>query len=134
MKQKEISLLGFFIAFTGYATLLGGLASFLQSWFAPTQILSPNFWLLLIFLYFLTIIVYFLSVLGLKKGAEAGVISILGGIVIKFLLAASLFLVILMKSSENQTVLGLNFFSLYLAFTVFEVIILLRKLRHQNKK
>ena len=69
----------------------------------------------------------------MKKGPEFGVYAILGGIVIKLLFALSLFLVIVVKSSENQLVLGLNFFSIYLLFTAFEVTVLLRKLRHQNK-
>src|SRR5690554_7154724 len=81
----------------------------------------------------LTAIVYVLSIFGLKKGPEYGVYAILGGIVIKLLFALSLFLAIVVKSAENQLVLGLNFFSLYLLFTAFEVIVLLRKLRHQNK-
>lgn len=132
MKQKQTSLLGFIVAFTGYAIVIAGSALALQDWLQPTAVLSPNFWLLLGFLYFLTLIVYVLSVLGIKRGGEAGVLSILGGIIIKFLLAASLFLVILLKSNENQLVLGLNFFSIYLLFTVFEVIFLLRILRHQN--
>lgn len=132
MKQKQTSLLGFIIAFTGYAIVIVGGALALQDWFRPTEVLSPNFWLLLGFLYFLTLIVYILSVLGIKRGGEAGVLAILGGIIIKFLLAASLFLVILLKSNENQLVLGFNFFSIYLLFTVFEVIFLLRILRHQN--
>jgi hypothetical protein len=132
MKQKQTSLLGFIVAFTGYAIVIAGGALALQDWLQPTAVLSPNFWLLLGFLYFLTLIVYVLSVLGIKRGGEAGVLSILGGIIIKFLLAASLFLVILLKSNENQLVLGLNFFSIYLLFTVFEVIFLLRILRHQN--
>lgn len=132
MKQKQTSLLGFIIAFTCYAIVIAGGALALQDWFRPTEVLSPNFWLLLGFLYFLTLIVYILSVLGIKRGGEAGVLAILGGIIIKFLLAASLFLVILLKSNENQLVLGFNFFSIYLLFTVFEVIFLLRILRHQN--
>lgn len=132
MKQKQTILLGFIVAFTGYAIVIAGGALALQDWLQPTAVLSPNFWLLLGFLYFLTLIVYVLSVLGIKRGGEAGVLSILGGIIIKFLLAASLFLVILLKSNENQLVLGLNFFSIYLLFTVFEVIFLLRILRHQN--
>lgn len=128
-----MSIPGFFIRFTAFSGLIGGIAWGLQFIFSPVEILSPNFWLMLIYLYFLTSIVYLLSIFGLKKGPEYGVYAILGGIVIKLLFALSLFLAIVVKSSENQLVLGLNFFSLYLLFTAFEVIVLLRKLRHQNK-
>lgn len=128
-----MSIPGFFIRFTAFAGLVGVVAWGLQFFFTPVEILSPNFWLMLVYLYFLTAIVYLLSIFGLKKGPEYGVYAILGGIIIKLLFALSLFLVIVVKSTENQLVLGLNFFSLYLLFTAFEVIVLLRKLRHQNK-
>lgn len=132
MKNRTTAISGFFLAFAGFALVIGGAAWGLQQLLLPQIILSPHFWLLLIFLFFLTMIVYILSVLGMQKDGQTGVFSILGGIIIKFLLAATMFLIILLKSNENQLVLGLNFFSLYLLFTVFEVIFLLRILRHQN--
>jgi len=119
--------------FALYAALIGGVAWGLQHILAPLVLLSSNFWLLFIYLFVLTSIVYVLSIFGLHKGGEYGVFSILGGIVIKLLFALALFLVILVKTTENQLVLGLNFFSIYLLFTAFEVTVLLRKLRHQNK-
>lgn len=128
-----MSILRFLLTFSFYAGGLALIAVGLQRWLDPVAILANNFWLLFVFLFFLTFIVYVLAVLGMRKGGEYSVFSILGGIVIKLLLALSLFLVILLKSSENQLVLGLNFFSIYFLFTAFEVIVLLRKLRHQNK-
>jgi len=132
MKSLVPVISGFFLAFSGFALALGGTVWALQQILLPKIILSNYFWLLFIFLFFLTLIVYILSVLGIQKDGQTGVLSILGGIIIKFLLAAGLFLLILLKSNENQLVLGLNFFSIYLLFTVFEVIFLLRILRHQN--
>lgn len=128
-----MSNIGFVIRLTILALGTGGVAWGLQSLVQPVIILSPNFWLMLFFLYVLTAIVYLLSIFGLRKGPEQGVYAILGGIIIKLLFALSLFLAILIKSSENQIVLALNFFSIYLLFSAFEVIVLLRKLRHQNK-
>lgn len=94
--------------------------------------LSEYFEVLFIFQFFLTIIVYSLSIFGIQKGGEYAVFTILGGVVIKLLLSLSLFLVVYLKGSDNQIVLGLNFFSIYLLLTCFEVIYLLRNLRHQN--
>lgn len=128
-----MSNIGFVIRLTILALGTGGVAWGLQSLVQPVIILSPNFWLMLFFLYVLTAIVYLLSIFGLRKGPEQGVYAILGGIIIKLLFALSLFLAIVVKSSENQIVLALNFFSIYLLFSAFEVIVLLRKLRHQNK-
>jgi len=100
----------------------------------PAQILSPNFWLMYVFIFFLTLIAYILSVVGLNKNPEIGAMTIHGGLVIKMLFSLSLFIFIRFKSDENLVVLGLNFFSIYLLFTVFEVISLLRILRHQIKR
>lgn len=132
MKSLIPVISGFFLAFSGFALATGGLAWTLQQLLLPRIILSTHFWLLFIFLFFLTLIIYILSIFGIQKDGQTGVLSILGGIIIKFLLAAGLFLAILLKSDDNQLVLGLNFFSIYLLFTVFEVIFLLRILRHQN--
>lgn len=50
------------------------------------------------------------------------------------IVSLSLILYLLVKSPENQKVLALNFFSLYLLFTLFEVTLMLCNLRDQNKK
>lgn len=128
-----MSIVRFLLSFALYAGGIALIAIGLQHGLAPTEILANNFWLLFLFLFFLTTIVYVLADFGIRKGGEYSVFSILGGIVIKLLFALSLFLVVLLKGSDNQLVLGLNFFSIYFLFTTFEVIILLRKLRHQNK-
>lgn len=124
--------------FTAYFTIVAlivfGLAQVLAYWFAPFVLLSPNFFSIFVFLYFLTIIVYFLSLWGMRKGPEYSIYSILGGIVIKMLMSLSLILYLFVKSPENQKVLALNFFSLYFLFTVFEVTVMLCNLRDQNKK
>lgn len=122
----------FIIHYIAYTCLLALGAFTLQLIMNPVSILSPNFWLLFIYLFILTAIVYLLSYYGAKRSPETGVFAILGGIIMKFLFSLALFVVILLKTSENQVVLGLNFFSIYLLFTVFEVIYLLRNLRHQN--
>lgn len=69
----------FVLFFTGFSLLVFGMAMGLSSLFKDTVILSPNFIPIFIFLFFLTIIVYFLGLWGMKKGAEYSVYSILGG-------------------------------------------------------
>lgn len=127
-----MDILKFFRDFTLFAALVAGLAVGLSALFEPHTILSPNFWLFFAYLYVLTGIVYVMSIFGVKKSPDIGVYALLGGIVIKLLFALALFLAIVLKSAENQIVLGLNFFCIYLLFTSFEVIYLLRKLRHQK--
>lgn len=128
-----ITALGrFFLSFTIYTAIIALIVIGVAQVTEQAIWMSKNFWLLYIFQYFLTMIVYSLSLWGIKKGGEYGVFTVLGGIVIKLLMSLSLFLVVLLKSSDNQLVLGLNFFSIYLLQTVFEVTYLLRNLRHQN--
>lgn len=126
-----VRFVGFFSVF---ALVVFGAMKSLTFWFGETLRLSPNFIPIFIFLYLLTIIVYFLGLWGMKKGAEYSVYSILGGIVIKMIIALSFIFYLFIKSPENQKVLALNFFSIYLLFTLFEVMVMLRNLRDQNKK
>jgi len=86
-----------------------------------------------LFLFCLTLIVYILSYLGIKKGGQTSVISLLGGLTMKMIFSLSLMLVLILKTADNQKVLAGNFFYLYFLFTVFEVTCLLRNLRDQNK-
>jgi hypothetical protein len=129
-----MGLLRFVFYFSLFALAVLGIALGLASLFEEKILLSPNFIPIFIFLYFLTIIVYFLALWGMKKGAEYSVYSVLGGIVIKMILSLSLIFYLFLKSPENQKVLALNFFSMYFLFTLFEVTVLLCNLRDQNKK
>lgn len=129
-----MSLSRFIIYFTLYSLLVFSIAFGFSVLWNERLILSPNFILVFVFLYSLTIIIYFLGLWGVKKGAEYSIFSLLGGVVIKMIISLSLVLYLFMNYPENQKVLALNFFSLYLLFTLFEVTVMLRNLRHQNKK
>ncbi len=129
-----IGLLRFTFYFSLFSLAVFGIAQGLVVLFPGFVSLSPNFLPIFFFLYFLTIIIYFLGLWGMKKGAEYSVYSILGGIVIKMIVSLSLIFYLFLKSPENQKVLALNFFSLYFLFTLFEVTVMLRNLRDQNKK
>lgn len=129
-----MSIFRFILYFSGFASLVLGLALGLDGLLAGRGLLSPGFPVVFIFLFFLTLIVYILSFFGLNLGPEYGVIALLGGIVIKMVAALSMIFYLFIKWPDNQKVLALNFFSLYLLFTTFEVTVILRNLRDQNKK
>lgn len=124
----------FIILFSFFALAVFGIIKGLTFLFEGTIRLSQNFIPVFIFLYLLTIIVYFLGLWGMKKGAEYSVYSLLGGIVIKMVISLSFIFYLFLKFPENQKVLALNFFSIYFLFTLFEVTVMLRNLRDQNKK
>lgn len=133
MKVGQLNpIVQFVLHFTLYVGILYVLVQVLVA------VLNNDLWLslffneLLFFQYALTIIVFGLSIFGVKRGPEIGVFTILGGVVIKLILSLSFFLVLFLKGIDNQLILGLNFFSTYFLLSVFEVIYLLRNLRHQN--
>ncbi|WP_316822274.1 hypothetical protein [Pedobacter gandavensis] len=98
------------------------------------MILVPKFWLLFGFLAGITYIAYSVADLGLKRNPDVGVMAIMGSIALKMIFAMAFVLIYSLKSKENGFVFVLNFFSLYLLFSFFEIYCLLRNLRHQNKK
>ncbi len=106
----------------------------LDYFISPTPILIPHFWLVFTFMAGITLIIYFLSIVGIKKGGELQPFILLGGIVIRLLASMSLVLIYITNIKVNSILFILNFFSIYLLFTVFEIYCLLRNLRHQIKK
>ncbi len=119
--------------YLSFAILLAAAALGLQWALAPADILSPHFWVLFIALFLLTLIAYVVSDLGMRKGGEVAIYSMMGGIFIKMMLSLILITVLIMKFPETKLVTAINFFSVYLLFTVFEVTCLLRNLRDQKK-
>lgn len=108
------------------------------AWYIQQQVdyrfLSEHFVPLVIFLFLITVSAYSVSVIGIDGKPELGVFGILGGIIIKMIVSLSFFLFLLYRFPvENQTILGLNFFCIYLFLTGFEVIVLLRNLRRKFK-
>ena len=122
----------FILQFSIFSVVVFLLPFGLERLFSITA-LSEYYVVLFLFLFFLTIIVYVVSYIGIQKGGQNSVLSILGGLTLKMVFSLSMILVLILKSAENQKVLAANFFYLYFLFTVFEVICLLRNLRDQNK-
>jgi len=86
------------------------------------------------FLAGITYIAYMLVDIGVKRDPEVGVMAIMGSIAVKMIFCMAFVLIYSIKAKGIGHVFLLNFFSLYLLFTVFEVYCLLRNLRHQNLK
>jgi len=127
-----MSILKFLILFSFFA----GLAVILPygaEYYFSVSLLSKQFLLIAFFLFFLTIIVYIISYLGIKKGGQNSVLSVLGGLTVKIIFSLAMILLLFLKTTDNQKVLAGNFFYIYFLFTLFEVICLLRNLRDRNK-
>lgn len=99
-----------------------------------SDFLVPSFWLIFGFLGGITYIAYILAHIGINRNPEAGVVAILGSVIVKLIFCMAFVLIYSIKAKESGILFILNFFSLYLLFTVFEMYCLLRNLRHQNLK
>ncbi|MCY1509673.1 hypothetical protein D9M68_440260 [compost metagenome] len=129
-----MSLKKFSLYYVLYGTAIGGMAIFLSSLFPDLKILTEKFWLLFGFLFGITFIAYILAFLGIKRNPQTGIMAIMGSITMKLLFSMAFVLIYSLNHKERGMVFVLNFFSLYLLFTVFEIYALLCNLRHQNKK
>lgn len=82
----------------------------------------------------ITLLVYALAVIGLKKGGDHQSSILLAAIVLRLLLTLCFILFYIVKIRVDAVLFIVNFFSIYLLFTVFEIYCLLCNLRHQIKK
>lgn len=116
-----------------YTALLAGIAFFIPAVFPSIKILTTKFWLVFGFLGGITFIAFVVAFLGIKRNPETGILAIMGSIAIKMLFSMAFVLIYSINNKGKDVVFVLNFFSLYLLFTFFEIYCLLRNLRHQNK-
>ncbi|WP_090607082.1 hypothetical protein [Parapedobacter koreensis] len=116
-----------------FALLMAVVALALQHTFETGAVLSPHFWLLFFVVFAFTLAAYLLSDLGIRKGGELSIYSLIGGLFLKLFACLTIVAILIIKFPENKLLTALNFFSLYFLFTLFEVICLLRNLRDQNQ-
>ncbi len=132
-KNTILSLTKFIVSYLLYTALIAGVAFLLPTIFPGVKLLVSKFWVLFGFLAGLTLVAYLLAFLGIKRNPEAGIMAIMGSIALKMLFSMAFVLIYSLNSKEKGMILVLNFFSLYLLFSFFEIYSLLRNLRHQNK-
>lgn len=132
-KNTALSLTRFLFSYLLYTAILGAVAYFLPVIFPDVKLLVSKFWVLFGFLAGLTLVAYVLAFLGIKHNPEAGIMAIMGSVALKMLFSMAFVLIYSLNSKEKGVILVLNFFSLYLLFSFFEIYSLLRNLRHQNK-
>jgi len=133
-KKNQLELKRFILHYILYTAFLAVVAISLPYFFPDVKLLANKFWLVFIFLGILTFIAYIVAFLGIKRNPETGVLAIMGSIAVKMLFSMAFVLIYSLNHKGKDTVFVLNFFSLYLLFTLFEIYGLLRNLRHQNKK
>ena len=128
-----MSLARFTVSYLLFTVALGIIAYLLPSIFPGVHLLASKFWVVFGFLAGITFIAYVVADLGMKRNPEVGIMAIMGSIALKMIFSMAFVLIYSINSKEKGMVFVLNFFSLYLLFSFFEIYSLLRNLRHQNK-
>lgn len=128
-----MSILRFTLSYLLFSVLLAVVAYLLPLLFPDANILAKKFWIVFGFLAGITFIAYMVADLGIKRNPEVGIMAIMGSIALKMIFSMAFVLIYSLNTKEKGMVFVLNFFSLYLLFSFFEIYCLLRNLRHQNK-
>ncbi len=128
-----MSLTKFTFSYLLYTAFLAVIVYFLPFLFPGVKLFVSSFWGLFVFFAGITFIAYVLADLGIKRNPETGIMAIMGSIALKMIFSMAFVLIYSLNSKEKGIVMVLNFFSLYLLFSFFEIYSLLRNLRHQNK-
>jgi len=134
IKSDILNLIKFTSSYFVFVGLLIGVAVLLPSLFPSLVLFPAKFWLLFGFMAGITYIAYVVAYLGIKRNPETGVMAIMASIAVKMIFCMAFVLIYSIKAKGNGMIFTLNFFSLYLLFTAFEMYCLLRNLRHQNLK
>lgn len=133
MKKLNLSTARFTVYYALYSALIAAIAYFIPLIFPNVQLLTGKFWVIYFFFAGITYIAYLGADFGLKRNPETGIMAIMGAIAVKMFFSMAFVLIYSLNSKEKGMVFVLNFFSLYLLFSFFEIYALLRNLRHQNK-
>jgi len=128
-----LSITRFTVFYLICCLLLAAIAFFIPIVFPGVTILAKKFWVVYGFLAGITFIAYVVADLGIKRNPEAGIMAIMASIALKMIFSMAFVLIYSLNTKEKGMVFVLNFFSLYLLFSFFEIYSLLRNLRHQNK-
>lgn len=110
-------------------TLALVLVLFLVDFGGLNRWIHPQKWIILSFFFFLSYLFERLNSIGLEKGPESFIPFFLSTVVIR-LIASLIFIALeLYWQVQDRKIFIINFFALYLCYTIFEIIVLSRKLR-----
>jgi hypothetical protein len=132
-KKFRLSINRFTLLYALFCCFLAAVYAVLPVIFPDKTLLVDKFWVMFFFLGGITYIAYIVAFLGMKRNPEVGVMAVMGAITVKMLFSLAFVLIYSEKNSPIGLSFLLNFFSLYLLFSFFEIYCLLRNLRHQNK-
>lgn len=95
--------------------------------------LHPLKWIILSFFFCTSWMTNLLSEQGMANNGEKFIVFYLASVVIRIVSALVFITVILVKRVDKTYLFLANFFALYLCFTLFEIIFIVRKLRRFSR-
>ncbi len=109
------------------------IAFFLAPLIGISDYIHPQKWTILIFFLVLSIIFHRLIGLGIKENNKNFIIIYLSSIVLRLIFSLLFIGLELYLGVKNQEIFILNFFVLYLCYTIFEIWNLSRNLRQNSE-
>lgn len=107
---------------------------YLASYFGVDAWVHPKKWYILAFFGMVSYLYHTLINIGIRDNREKFIELYLTSFTIRFVLSLLFIGTMILVQVENPNLFVLNFFALYLFFTIFEITNLLRKLRRFSDK
>ncbi len=120
-----------YISFFIFSTVLCLIALWIQYYYL--ELLIPHFWVVFFFFVVITFIALTIAYRGIYSQKSDATVFLLTTIVVKMIGILCFATVYIYKFQVNSILFIINFFSLYLCFSCFEVKSLLINLRHEKK-
>ncbi|MBS9524212.1 hypothetical protein KI659_09320 [Litoribacter alkaliphilus] len=97
------------------------------------QLLHAKVWNIILFFFFLTLVMVFLTQLILKNGEENFAQVVLGATIFRFFFSLGYILIFLFLGLDNIILFVTNFFAVYLLYLLFDIYGLITNLRPHSK-
>ena len=91
-------------------------------------------WIALTFFFVLTLVLYRMAMMGLKRSQKTFTISVLGSMTLRFIFSLLFLVIYLIINPEKNKAFIISFLFLYLFYTIFEIFQLVRKLRPEKSR
>jgi hypothetical protein len=98
----------------------------------PTYNPGSSIWIAVAFFYLLTLVLYSMAMMGLKRSQKTFIVSVLGSMTLRFIFSILFLVIYLIINPEKNKAFIISFLFLYLFYTIFEIIQLVRKLRPEK--
>lgn len=95
---------------------------------------GPFIWIAVAFFYLLTLALYSMAMMGLKRSQKTFTVSVLGSMTLRFIFSLLFLVIYLIINPEKNKAFIISFLFLYLFYTIFEIFQLVRKLRPEKSR